>query len=377
MSDRAKRFTDAEVATMMDNGTAAFLARVTGFSDALAFEKAGMTHGPTGHKVTAVRTVEGRRTMAENLQALTDAEWKKALEAGHLHILAQAWGLNDLRRLETLRLRGYPDQPQSTLRSSYEGQPGTMTVDQRGRQRRGANESDMVQALLQLRSFITLDLLPLWKEAWFYPEHGGVRGWQGTQDVMFVALNPSYGGRFPSPADEFLYRELKSIGFENAHLTDIIKARERNKDMPQVLKDAVYMNRQRLCLLWEMDIVQPRLIVAMGKTAWDNLKAWFPDDRRIRHIPHYSWAHRYRRHREFSERLREAHAEYDGTGRPRREASSLASGTTASRRERVELVASEFHRRGFRTALASDRAGTDIVVSKDGASRSVRLVEKR
>ena len=293
MSDRAKRFTDAEVATMRDNGTAAFLAQITGFPQARAFEKTGMTHGPTGHKVKAVYTAGGRRTIAQNLQTLSDVEWKKALEAGRLHVLAQAWGLNDLRRLEILRLRGYPDQRQATIRR--------------------ANESDMVQALLQLRSFITLDLLPLWKEAWFYPEHGGVRGWQGTEDVMFVALNPSYGVRFPSRADEFFYRELESSGLQNAHLTDTVKSRERNVDMPKVKADTSYMVRQRLYFQWEVDIVQPRLIVPVGNDALKILKGWLPGDARVRPrpLPHYVWAHRYQKQDAFRQELRKVRQERD------------------------------------------------------------------
>lgn len=167
---------------------------------------------------------------------------------------------------------------------------------------------------MQLRSFITLDLLPLWKEAWFYPELGRVRGWQGTQDIMFVALNPSYGSRFPSPADHFFYRELDSHSLGNAHLTDAVKSRERKKDMPEVKGDTSYMSRQRLYLQWEMDILQPRLIVAVGEDALKILNGWFPADNRVRlePLPHYAWAQRYGHQDVFRRELCKLRQEYDG-----------------------------------------------------------------
>lgn len=136
---------------------------------------------------------------------------------------------------------------------------------------------------------------------------------------MFVALNPSYGTHFPSPADAFFYRELKSNGLQNAHVTDAIKSRERILDMPQVGADTSYMNRQQLYFQWELDIVQPRLIVALGHDALKIVKGWLPEDARVRAkpLPHYAWAHRYGKQGTFRQELRGVRQEYRRLSRRR------------------------------------------------------------
>lgn len=142
--------------------------------------------------------------------------------------------------------------------------------------------------LARLRSRIVRDLyLGEWREVWFFPRSDGVGGWQGTRDIMFVGLNPSTG-RFGSRADQFFYTQLKRHGFANAHITDLVKQRAQGTEVDGIKRDPAMMRRYRRYLLREISIVRPRLIVGMGGKAHEILKSWFPADRRIRRIPHYS-----------------------------------------------------------------------------------------
>ena len=140
-----------------------------------------------------------------------------------------------------------------------------------------------------MRARIVRDLyLAQWHEVWFFPAHGGVHGWQGTLDILFVGLNPSTG-RFPSVADRLLYRHLARNGFGRAHLTDLIKERAAGPAVSAIERDVERMRRYRHYLLAEIEIVRPRLIVAMGDRAYDILtKCWLLSDARLRQIPHYA-----------------------------------------------------------------------------------------
>jgi hypothetical protein len=45
-----------------------------------------------------------------------------------------------------------------------------------------------------------------WEEVWFFPEYKqvpGVKGFLGTDPILFVSINPSFG-TFPSGPDHFL-----------------------------------------------------------------------------------------------------------------------------------------------------------------------------
>ena len=139
------------------------------------------------------------------------------------------------------------------------------------------SENDKLEALSSLRVRIINDLfVEQWRDVWFFPERDGVRGWQGAQDIIFVALNPSYGGGSASKAFNSFYQELRLNGFMNAHLTDISKVRARGKEVKQVLQDAALMDKQKLYLLEEIDIIQPRLLVPMGKRTTEALQQWLP-----------------------------------------------------------------------------------------------------
>jgi len=187
-----------------------------------------------------------------------------------------------------------------------------------GSRRTSTRNSGKGLALLRLRARIVREVLVArWQDVWFFPAHDGVHGWQGTQDIMFVGLNPSTG-RFPSRSDGFLYQTLADCGFERAHLTDVIKERAPGAEVGVLRKDSKRMRAYRLYLRAEAKIVEPRLIVAMGKQAKRILDQWFPKDERVRGMPHY--AQRIatpRTHRRFRAALKKIQREYVARGRGR------------------------------------------------------------
>ena len=100
-----------------------------------------------------------------------------------------------------------------------------------------------------------------WRDVWFYPEYRGVKGWMGTQDIIFVGSNPSYNV-FPTKYTDFFYKQLKVNGFDKAHLTDLIKIRSTNTDAEKIIQDN--LKSQTEYLQEELEIVKPKLIVVMG-----------------------------------------------------------------------------------------------------------------
>ena len=157
-------------------------------------------------------------------------------------------------------------------------------------------------ALKLLRQKIVEQLfVDRWREVWFFPAKFGVKGWQGTAPIMFIGLNPSGGGHFPSQADHLFYKCLAKNGFWNAHLTDVHKVRATAQEVPQIQRDSILLRLNRNYLLKEVGILQPRLVVALGKTTHDLLKDWLPDipKERLLRIPHYSWACRYKHEKRF------------------------------------------------------------------------------
>ena len=104
---------------------------------------------------------------------------------------------------------------------------------------------------------------------------------------MFVGLNPRTG-RFAGDADRRFYAQLKQKELGRAYLTDLIKERAVGRDVEKIEHDAERMARYRRYLREEIDIVRPRLIVAMGRGAHRILRDWLEPDPRVRRIPHYS-----------------------------------------------------------------------------------------
>lgn len=116
--------------------------------------------------------------------------------------------------------------------------------------------------------------LERWHDVWFFPPYNDVKGWEGTQDIMFVGLNPSTG-HFPGDTGKFLYEQLKSHDFQSAHLTDLIKLRGTGKEAGawyNALKNRRYkdddehrlLDLQESYLRQELEILKPKLVVAFG-----------------------------------------------------------------------------------------------------------------
>ena len=127
-----------------------------------------------------------------------------------------------------------------------------------------------------------------WKEVWFFPSYNQVKGFLGTQDIIFLGLNPSHG-YFPSKYDKFFYKELKKNNFEDAHITDLIKIKELNKKINELLEDKKILKEQVEFLIKEIKIINPRIIVILGRKCDELFRKNFPDeDIPIIKIRHYS-----------------------------------------------------------------------------------------
>lgn len=123
--------------------------------------------------------------------------------------------------------------------------------------------------------------------AWLFPHRGPVFGFLGTAPVMLVAERPSTG-RFESSADKLLYSLLNKLGVPDAHLTDVIKSRGKVGDpYPSDISE------HRRIFDRELDIIQPRLIVAFGQKVYDLLQFTLAGgSATIRTVWHYSYTRR-------------------------------------------------------------------------------------
>ena len=123
--------------------------------------------------------------------------------------------------------------------------------------------------------------------AWFYPEYEGVKSFFGTQDIFLVGLNPS-SGNFPSKKDKQLYDILKKERLENIHITDFIKVRAKNKEVLDILKNQELVEEQINFFRREIDILNPKIIIAFGLRCEKLLKDNFPKVK-IERIKHYAY----------------------------------------------------------------------------------------
>jgi uracil-DNA glycosylase family 4 len=142
------------------------------------------------------------------------------------------------------------------------------------------------------------------RDAWFFPpsridDNGLVKGFLGTGDVVFVCMRPSTG-TFPSKADKLFYKLIENNGFQDAHITDLIKCRLRVKNEKRNEENEVENCFEYL--LKELEIIKKEkenlsLIVAVGDKAYDYLNEKLPPhykDKLVK-IIHYSYAIRWRK----------------------------------------------------------------------------------
>jgi len=137
-------------------------------------------------------------------------------------------------------------------------------------------------------------------DPWFFPPNGInknnlVEGFLGTGDVVFVCMRPSTA-TFPNPTVKQFYKLIENYGFQDAHITDLIKCRskvkiEKGREEKEVENCFGY-------LLKELEIIynknnknkKPSLIVAVGNKAYNYLNKKLPQhykDRLVK-ITHYS-----------------------------------------------------------------------------------------
>jgi uracil-DNA glycosylase family 4 len=134
-------------------------------------------------------------------------------------------------------------------------------------------------------------------DPWFFPPNGInknslVKGFLGTGDVVFVCMRPSTG-TFPSPTVKQFYKLIENYGFQDAHITDLIKCRSRVKNEKRNEEKEVENCFEYL--LKELEIIyninkKLSLIVAVGNKAYNYLNKKLPQhykDRLVK-ITHYS-----------------------------------------------------------------------------------------
>ena len=151
--------------------------------------------------------------------------------------------------------------------------------------------NEIVEELEELREKILNYAKEIGQEAWFYPEYEEVLGFSGTQEIIFLGLNPS-SGIFPSKRDRLFYNLLKNKGFEFAHITDFIKIRAKNKHITDLIVNSELMKKQTDFFSDELNNIKPKIIITMGNRCDNLLKQYFPKIDKcynIFQIKHYSY----------------------------------------------------------------------------------------
>lgn len=123
------------------------------------------------------------------------------------------------------------------------------------------------KALSNLRSRIIDQIfINRWEDVWFFPKYKNTKGYLGTQDILFLSVNPSTGV-FPSKFDRWYYAQLEKNGFKNAHLTDVFKQRSQNWE--RLTSNNRVKREAKRFLAEEIKIIRPKLIVYVGKRYTD------------------------------------------------------------------------------------------------------------
>ena len=123
------------------------------------------------------------------------------------------------------------------------------------------------------------------RKPWFFNgDNEDMPGYFGT-GVFFVSQRPSLGEKhnYSLKRVHRFYRLLKEHGFENAHLTDLVKCKS--------LTGPCTTEEKNNCIFWllkEIQILKPRLIVAVGNEVFNELKKHDLSPARLEKILHYS-----------------------------------------------------------------------------------------
>ena len=106
------------------------------------------------------------------------------------------------------------------------------------------------------------------EKPWFFPPYGGVMGFFGTDEVIFVGQRPSTGGGvFPDKVGLLFYNLMKEYGFGDAHLTDLVKCKGlAGKVSAEQIDNCLQYLKEEIALL------KPKLIVALGNDVFNVLR---------------------------------------------------------------------------------------------------------
>lgn len=152
------------------------------------------------------------------------------------------------------------------------------------------------QLALQIRA-------TLGSTCWLFEEYRSVRGFLGDAPIMLVAERPSTA-KFPAGPVVRFYELLERLGANDAHLTDVIKTRGRAHD--QYPED---MSAHKRFFDLELEIVQPRRVIAFGQNVFDMLKFYLADRNvEVMRVMHYSHGGRWgpQKWAAFEQQLRDA-----------------------------------------------------------------------
>ncbi|MEM3407074.1 MAG: uracil-DNA glycosylase family protein [Candidatus Aenigmatarchaeota archaeon] len=122
-----------------------------------------------------------------------------------------------------------------------------------------------------------------------FPSIWNVKGFFGTGKVFFVCEQPSTG-TFPTGADKLFYGLIEKYKFEEAHITDFIKCKGKVDKIRNVEIENCFP-----FLKEEIKILKPKIIVAVGKKVYEELKNRKIEGITFKKIMHYSYAYRYKK----------------------------------------------------------------------------------
>jgi Uracil DNA glycosylase superfamily len=143
------------------------------------------------------------------------------------------------------------------------------------------------------------------KNWWLFPSEGSVKGFLGTAPIFIVGDQPSTDEWSQEhPHRKLFYETLRNLGLANAHLTDLYKKRGLSNSLKQEIPSD-FQNHVNL-FRNEMEIIRPKLIVALGQLAQrlliQNLKEWHLA---IPRIWHFSYVVRMGKQSQYEANMRE------------------------------------------------------------------------
>jgi hypothetical protein len=165
-----------------------------------------------------------------------------------------------------------------------------------------SNDTDFVRdQLLGLASII--DSHPDW---WRFPTEGLVQGFLGDDPLFIVGDQPSTSSWNEShPNRRAFYDTLPRVGAARAHLTDLYKRRGRagelGAEIPPDFEEHLAFFRR------ELEILQPKRVVALGNAAYGLLIRFIPELRgMLSRMWHFSYVVRARRVPEYEANIQNA-----------------------------------------------------------------------